>query len=63
MTCTKETGSAGKNLMPTAEGEVEMNICNLVETRIQGVKIMLPVCLKGTETGGGEGYEFLHHRW
>ena len=28
-----------------------MNICDLVETRIQGVKIMLPVRLKGTESG------------
>ena len=51
MARTKETANAGMNFVPTAEGGVVMNICDLVETRIQGVKIMLPVRLKGTESG------------
>ena len=58
MARTKETGNAGTNFMPTAKGGVVMNICDLVETRTQGVKIVLPFRLKGMETGEEKATHF-----
>ena len=51
MARTKAAGNTGINFQPTVDGGVVMNICELEETRVDGVKLMLPVRLKGTESG------------